>query len=279
MTTDAIDLVAFGPEHLERAHRLSQQAGWPHRLEDWQMALTLSTGLAAVSDQGNRVVGTALVTPYGSDAATINMVIVEEASRGRGLGRKLMDAALALAGNRALRLVATDDGVPLYQKLGFEKTGTIVQHQGFVRSVAASAGVHAARPADLPGIVELDRIAYGADRADLISHLAGIGSFAVLERAGRLAGFSTLRPFGRGAVIGPVVASDADDAKALIANFLAPRGGAFVRLDTEVTTGLGPWLAEQGLDHVDGGVVMRRPALATSVLRFTTFALANQALG
>ena len=279
MTSDAIELVAFGLEHLEGAHLLSQQAGWPHRLEDWRTALALSSGLAAVSSQGNHVVGTALVTPYGSDAATINMVIVEEASRGRGLGRKLMDAALALAGNRALRLVATEDGVPLYQKLGFGKTGAIARHQGFVRSVAASAGVRAARPADLPGIIELDRIAYGADRADLISHFAGIGSFAVLERAGRLAGFSTLRPFGRGDVIGPVVASDADDAKALIANFLAPRGGAFIRLDTDVATGLGPWLAAQGLDHVDGGVVMRRPALAASAPHFTTFALANQALG
>ncbi|HTO61282.1 MAG TPA: GNAT family N-acetyltransferase [Bradyrhizobium sp.] len=279
MTSDAIELVAFGPEHLEGAHLLSQQASWPHRLEDWRTALALSSGLAAISNQGSRVVGTALVTPYGGDAATVNMVIVEKASRGHGLGRKLMDAALALAGDRALRLVATDDGVPLYRRLGFEKTGTIAQHQGLVRSVAAQAGVRPARPAELPAIIKLDHIAYGADRAALISHFAEIGSLAVLERAGELAGFAALRPFGRGEVIGPVVASDADDAKALIADFLAPRCGAFVRLDTDVTTGLGPWLAEQGLDHVDGGVVMRRPALPTSVARFTTFALANQALG
>ena len=279
MTSDTIELVAFGPEHLEGAHLLSQQARWPHRLEDWRTARALSSGLAAVSNQGNRVVGTALMTPYGSDAATINMVIVEEASRGCGLGRKLMDAALALAGSRALRLVATEDGVPLYQKLGFEKTGTIAQHQGFVRSVAASAGVRPAQPADLAGIAELDRTAYGTNRANLVSHLAEIGSFAVLERAGGLAGFAALRPFGRGEVIGPVVAGDADDAKILIASFLALRDGAFVRLDTDVTTGLGPWLVEQGLAHVDGGIAMQRPVVPTSVPRFTTFTLASQALG
>jgi predicted N-acetyltransferase YhbS len=279
MTSDTIELAAFGPQHLEGAHRLSQQANWPHRLKDWQTALALSTGFAAVSDQGNRVVGTVLVTPYRDNAATINMVIVEEASRGRGLGRKLMDAALALAGNRTLRLVATDEGVPLYQRLGFEKTGAIAQHQGFVRSITIPTGIRAAMPADLAAITELDRIAYGADRASLISHLATIGSFAVLERAGGLAGFAAIRPFGRGEVIGPVVASDADDAKALIAHFLIPRSGAFVRLDTHAATGLGPWLAEQGLAHVGGGIAMRRPVVATSVPRFTTFALANQALG
>jgi Acetyltransferase (GNAT) domain len=101
----------------------------------------------------------------------------------------------------------------------------------------------------------------------------------VLERAGGLAGFAALRPFGRGEVIGPVVAGNADDAKALITSFLALRDGAFVRLDTDVTTGLGPWLVEQGLAHVDGGIAMQRPVVATSVPRFTTFALTGQALG
>src|SRR5262249_46076761 len=150
-----------------------------------------------------------------NDAATINMVIVEEASRGRGLGHKLMDAALELAGNRPLRLVATVDGLPLYEKLGFEKTGTIAQHQGFVRSVAAPAQVRATRPGDMAVIAELDRLAYGADRSSLISHLATIGRFAVLDHTQGLAGFAVLRPFGRGEVIGPVVARDADNAKAL----------------------------------------------------------------
>jgi predicted N-acetyltransferase YhbS len=276
MTADAIELVAFGPEHLKGAHLLSQQVKWPHRLQDWQTALALSTGLAAVS--GNRIVGTVLVTPYRDDAATINMVLVEEASRGRGLGRKLMDAALALAGNRALRLVATDEGVPLYQRLGFEKTGTIAQHQGFVRSVDIHTGIRPPQPADIPVIAELDRMAYGVDRTNLISHLVEIGSFAVLDRAGALAGFSALRPFGRGEVIGPVVARDANDAKALIAHFLAARAGAFVRLDTDAASGLGAWLAEHGLDHVDDGIAMQRP-VAVSVAPFTTFALASQALG
>jgi GNAT superfamily N-acetyltransferase len=278
MTADAIDLVAFGPEHLKGAHLLSQQANWPHRPEDWRTTLALSKGFAAVSDQGSRVVGTVLVTPYRNDAATINMVIVEEASRGRGLGRKLMDAALVLAGNRTLRLIATDEGAPLYQRLGFEKTGTIAQHQGLVRSIDIRTGIRPARPADIPVIAEFDCIAYGADRADLISHFAGIGSFAVLDRAGALAGFSALRPFGRGEVIGPVVARDVDDAKALIAHFLAARAGTFVRLDTDAASGLGAWLAEHGLDHVDDGIAMQRP-VAASVAPFMTFALASQALG
>lgn len=81
MQTNEIELTAFGPEYLEAAIRLSRQAGWPHRLEDWQMALALSEGIVAVED--GRVVGTVLVTPYKRDCATINMVIVDEAARSR----------------------------------------------------------------------------------------------------------------------------------------------------------------------------------------------------
>jgi predicted N-acetyltransferase YhbS len=279
MTSEAIELTGFGPEHLEGALLLSQQAGWPHRLEDWQAALALSKGFAALSDQGQRVVGSVLVTPYRTDAATINMVIVDEVARRRGLGRKLMDAAVALAGSLPLRLVATTDGLPLYEKLGFEKTGAIAQHQGFVRSVAVPTGIRPARPADIPAIAELDRIAYGADRTNLVSCLATVGRFAVLDRAGRLEGFAALRPFGRGEVIGPVVARDIDDAKALTAHFLTARAGAFVRIDIAPATDLGPWLTEQGLDHVDDGIAMRRPVVPASGPPFTTFALANQAFG
>ena len=42
---------------------------------------------------------------------------------------------------------------------------------------------------------------------------------------------------------------------------------------------LGPWLAEHGLVHVDGGIAMRRPAVAATRPAFSTFALASQALG
>ena len=47
---------------------------------------------------------------YRDDAATINMVIVDASMRGRGLGRKMMEEALARAGTRTCYLVATQEG-------------------------------------------------------------------------------------------------------------------------------------------------------------------------
>lgn len=278
MDTHQIELTAFEPSHLDGALRLSQQAKWPHRLEDWQMALTLSEGVVAI--EGGRVVGTALVTPYKSDCATVNMIIVDEAMRGRGLGRKLMDVAVAKAGDLPLRLVATSDGLPLYEKFGFQETGRIVQHQGPVQPIAAPTGIRDAEPVDIAEIARLDRIAFGADRADLIAYLSHHARFAASRRNGELTGFAAVRPFGRGEVIGPVAAGDLEEAKSLIGFFLATRPGAFVRIDTDADSGLSPWLETYGLVRVGGGIAMWRSERGSTERGAAhIFALANQALG
>ncbi|WP_454644672.1 GNAT family N-acetyltransferase [Bradyrhizobium liaoningense] len=280
MTQSTISLTTLRHEHLERALRLSRQAGWPHRLDDWQLALDLSAGLVALDTDAATVLGTVLMTPYKRDVATINMVIVDEAARGRGLGRQLMEAVIALAGPRTLRLVATRDGAPLYRKLGFWETGAIVQHQGLARPSAPPAKVRPAEAHDIFGIIELDKSAYGADRRDLLRALAKVGQLAVLDRGQSITGFAASRAFGRGEVIGPVVAQNIDDAKALIEFFLARSEGRFVRVDTPEGSQLSAWLADQGLARVDDGIAMQRPIVAQSgCAPFRTFALASQAFG
>jgi predicted N-acetyltransferase YhbS len=278
MQSDAITLVTFSPEHIDGALTLSRQVEWPYRVEDWQIMLQLSKGAVALDADG-RVIGTIMVTPYGQDCAAINAVIVDEAMRGRGLGRRLMENAFTLAGDRPLRLTATADGLPLYRKLGFAECGEIRQHQGQARNVTAQEGVAVATADDIAAIKTLDRDAFGADRGRLVDTLARVGQFAVIRRNGAVAAFAALRAFGRGEVVGPTVAASADDAKTLIAFFAATRTGAFLRVDTPSDTGLADWLSEIGLVHVGGGVAMRKPATDPHSHRVQCYALASQALG
>jgi hypothetical protein len=89
-----------------------------------------------------------------------------------------------------------------------------------------------------------------------------------------------VRAFGRGLVIGPAVASSSQQAKDLIQFMLAHHEGDFVRLDTELSTGLGPWLVERGLAQVGGGIPMQRgPKVERAEAPYRTYALVNQALG
>jgi predicted N-acetyltransferase YhbS len=208
------------------------------------------------------------------------MVIVDEALRGRGLGRELMAAAMSLAGDRPLQLIATADGLPLYRKLGFIECNEIRQHQGAVATIVAPQIIQPAAEGDIAAIKTLDRTAFGADRGALIDVLAQNGALAVVRRNGVVGGFAAIRAFGRGEVIGPVIASDASDAKALVAFFAAPRAGAFLRVDTPGDSGLAGWLADIGLRDVGGGIVMRKPPRTTGASPgATVFALASQALG
>lgn len=282
MLASQIDLVEFKPHHLEGALALSQQAQWPHRIEDWAMGSSLSKGVAAVHK--DRVLGTAMATLYGDDVATINMVIVDEAMRGLGIGKRLMDFVLNATKGRECRLVATQDGLPLYEKLGFRKTHRIVQHQGQVSSLTSSDGAEWATAEDLAECMSIDHAACGMDRRDLITYLANNGRLAVIRRDDRIAGFGAIRRFGRGEVVGPVVAENAVDAKNLLSFLMAGREGQFLRVDTSEQSGLAPWLTEHGLSHVGGGIAMVRdgkPRDTTTIQTFApqTFALASQALG
>jgi GNAT superfamily N-acetyltransferase len=274
-----IDLAAFGPEHLDAAVALSRAESWPHRREDWEMVQQLSDGVIATDGDG-RVTGTTFMTPFGDAYATINMVIVDKSMRGLGLGRKLMERAFELAGTRPLRLIATKEGLPLYEKLGFVATGTIRQHQGAVHAVERPEGVEEMQDGDEEAVRALDRKAYHADRSALLDALLERGQIAVVRKGDAIEAWAGIRPFGRGEVIGPVIAPDAKTACALIAYFASSREGAFLRIDTGSETGLAPWLSELGLAHVGGGVTMRRPLIEDAGVPETKiFALVSQALG
>jgi len=285
-------LHTFEARHLPEAIALSQQAGWPYRREDWQMLLSISDGLVAEED--GRVVGCCLVTPYGDDVATINMVIVDENLRGHGIGRTLMTRALTLAGSRECRLVATKEGRPFYEKLGFQQTGTVLQYQAPLPAAPPGARPIEAEPppgskaidwladAGTEEILRLDRIATGADRVNLISALARNGRIAVLRDGPRVIGYGALRPFGWGWVAGPVVARTSDDAKILLSTLFAHSpAGTFMRVDITDSSCFGPWLTDRGLNHVGGGITMaRNPGAETNPPpAFRVFALASLALG
>ena len=72
-TTETASFGALTPAHLEGSVTLCRAEGWPHRPEDWALTLGLSRGIAALD--GDRLIGTAMATPFGT-AGTLSMIIV-----------------------------------------------------------------------------------------------------------------------------------------------------------------------------------------------------------
>lgn len=274
------DVVPLTGDHLDQAHALSQALKWPYRLEDWQFALGLGQGYAV--ERGGRVVGTALWWRYDEDFASAGMIIVDPAMQKQGIGARLMDAMLRDAAGRRMILNSTVEGRALYTRLGFEPYGEVTQHQAILAKAPAidrSVPVRAARSEDHAAIREVDRAASGMGRDGLLSALLAVADTVAVERDGAISGYGMVRRWGRGVVIGPVMARDEADARAIIAVLASAHEGNFVRIDTTQACGLAPWLVSIGLPQVDKVVAMSLGEPPCSDAGTTLFALSNQSLG
>ena len=268
-------------QDLPALHALTVEAGWAHRPEDWRFVYEVGDGVVACDGAG-RVIGSALWWPFGRDFGTVGMIIVSPRLQAKGTGRRLMQWLFDRAGDRVLQLNATPAGLRLYRSEGFREIGRIHQHQGLVQPVPGVAPAGRVRPitaGDWPRIHALDREAYGADRTAALDGLAARSVGYGHEVNGELLGFSLCRPFGRGHVVGPVVAPDEAVAIALLQPHLEEHPGRFLRVDTPDDGAFADRLAAAGLARVDTVATMRRGDRPAPSPTARTFGLINQALG
>ena len=269
MTTDVLFRQA-GPADLPALVALSQSMNWPHRLVDWSMLLDLGAGWVATHH--GQTIGSVLYWHQGERHATIGLVIVAHAWQGRRIGFALMQHALASCPGRVVMLHATQEGAPLYRRLGFEPAHMVRQHQRAHFSApdpwpeAASDAVHhaspgrlrAMTPSDHDSVIALYSQAAGMDKRHILAPFLPDSQGKVLMRSHTLAGFSLLRPYGRGQHIGPIVAPDVDAARHLAACWMHSGTPMFLRVDAS-DDALSAWLHAAGLPQVDPVQCMWRP--------------------
>ena len=138
------------------------------------VALAPHGSFAALS--GGRIVGTAIGIDYGG-FSWIAMMLVAPEYRGRGLGRRLLQAALeAVPAHTPVRLDATPLGRPLYQAFGFEDETAITRwvadsSSRVLPALAGSASAFHVRRlsgADFPALAVQDREVFGANRRTVL---------------------------------------------------------------------------------------------------------------
>jgi GNAT superfamily N-acetyltransferase len=261
-------------------HALSIGVQWPHRPEDWAMLIRVGHGVVA-EDAIGRVVGSAMWWPMGPDLARIGMVITTPRLQEQGAARWLMQQIAGPIGGRDKALTATREALRLYLSLGFRSGQTVYQHQGIV--VEAPTAVPGARPmvaADEGAIRALDAAALTAERPAVLDALLAVSEGTVVERGGQVVGFALCRRFGRGHVVGPVVAASEEDALALVAPHVAAHAGRFLRLDTREAEGpFRAYLEACGLSLFDTATSMSlgRDRVPEGPARF--YGLASHSLG
>ena len=165
--------------------RLCRIARWNQLAPDWELFLRLSPHgcRAAVCD--GKVVGTVTTVNYEDRFAWVGMVLVDPEVRGQGIGTRLLQEAMnTLAGVPSIRLDATPQGRPVYQRLGFEDEYELCRMQlaetmgGGFQGPGGTApsgqlqpdelSVRPMRHEDLATVAEADRRVFGADRLEVL---------------------------------------------------------------------------------------------------------------
>jgi len=255
---------------------------WPHRPADIAMLMQLGHGLLAQDRADGSTLGAGLWWPFGERLARVGLVIIAPDSQGRGIGRRLMEALLDAAAPRSVALLATAAGQPLYEKLGFRVVGGNCQHQGEYRGDPGGAAgrdprIRAAAADDMAALLALDAAAFGERREPALRHLAEAGRTFVLAEDGGVTGYAMERGFGRGSVVGPIVAASEDDAIAL---FRAAARPGFARVDRTVDAGqFGRYLDGCGLTLCDESPAMLRGDPLPLGAAGRIYAMSSHALG
>lgn len=122
-------------------------------VEAFRQSLRSPHTRVTVAEDGGDIVGYAVVFVAADEAELANIAVIDEA-RGRGLGRRLLEAALdnaAAAGARAIYLEVRASNAPaqrLYEQTGFVRIG---ERRGYYRDPDEDAWVMRRSIAPPPG--------------------------------------------------------------------------------------------------------------------------------
>ncbi len=194
------------PDDVDFGMLLKQQSGWNQTRTDWRRYLHLQPDGCFLAESSGQPAGTVVVIVFES-VAWVAMMLVEASLRGRGLGRALMERALAFAaeqGAATVRLDATALGQPLYERLGFAADYAVIRYGGMpLASLPAAAKLpHVA----VDDIASLDHAAAGCDRRRLLTALWEEQPGWGVVHDGQALGYYAARPGSGATQIGPCVA-------------------------------------------------------------------------
>lgn len=238
--------------------------------------------------EGETPVGAIAAVRYPSRFGFIGLFLVRPDRRGRGIGRRLFEAALARLDGYTVGLDAVPEAAALYERFGFAPAYRHVRWGG-TPAPAPPAGP--AGPAPDPrlvpvagivagGVVAFDNGLFPAARpAFLRGWLMPPRWSAALVEHGRVQGFGVMRACRQGHKVGPLAAASEGDADLLLRALLAQGRGGPVFLDVPEPNRAAAALAgRHGLSPVFEALRMYRGPAPSLPLR-TIYGIASLELG
>lgn len=247
------DIAACGAVMYEAFRDIAERHGFPPDFPDADTAAGLLGMLheapgfdAMVAEEDGEIRGSIFVSRR-SRVGGISVLTIHPGAQDRSLGRQLMEQGmqrLHAQGHGRQQLIQAayhNRSLCLYAKLGFVATDTLSNMTGApVRAEIPGRSVRTAEERDAAACNELCRNVHGFDRAGEVANAIEQGSAQVVERDGRITGYTTGVGF-----VGHGVGESNEDLKALIATADEFAGPGILIPSTNGE--LLRWCLEQGL--------------------------------
>jgi GNAT superfamily N-acetyltransferase len=247
------DAPVCGPICYQAFFDINSAHNFPPDLSSAEYAVGLLTMMfshprfyCVVAESDGRVIGSNCLDER-SPIAGVGPITVETSAQNAGAGRKLMDAVLARAaeqkftGVRLLQAAFHNRSLSLYTKLGFDAREPISTMQGPpIKKPMDGLHVRPALPSDLDACNRVCEKVHGHDRSGELAEAIQQGTAQVVERSGRISGYTSSMAF-----FGHSVGESARDIQALI-SAADSFGGPGILVPTR-NAALFRWCLENGL--------------------------------
>lgn len=195
--------------------RLSAAVGWDYDAAEIGTLLAVGRVFGHQTAAGE-LVSSAAVVPYAPDRAHMGMVIVHPDFRRGGLGKDVTAAALGVMTiGGCVSLVSTPEGLPLYEKMGFEVVSVVHKYvrsqglSGYADKPIDQGNVVSLRLDDIERVNALDVQAFGVDRREFLRHRVRQASAGwMLVNDAQIHGYALGIKGAASWILGPVVARD-----------------------------------------------------------------------
>ncbi|MFB7158818.1 GNAT family N-acetyltransferase [Lysinibacillus sp. NPDC056232] len=285
-TLNQLQLVVFEENDIPGLIALSDSVGWDY--DEFEIRTLMMSGkIFGHKNAEGKTVSSAAIITYDSNVASIGMVIVHEKYRGLGLGKLTTQKCIeSVSEYKAIMLVATKEGEPLYKKMGFTTVDYVHkyltdQYIGAHNSASNEYTIEDYNESDFTEIIRLDAAAFGDKRSNFLRHRIKQSKHCIVMRdpQANIIGFglSILGPINL--ILGPIVAPDSKTAS-LIINILAKEHNGKLRIDVPSGhTECIKWLERCGFTEANTPPVMILHGEKMPTRNNTLFAIAAQVFG
>ncbi|HEF1902107.1 MULTISPECIES: GNAT family N-acetyltransferase [Bacillus] len=194
---------------------LSSYIGWDYNREE--VETIFNSGIVyGVWNERKELIASAAIILYGEALASIGMVIVHPDYKGRGIGKMITDSCIkSVLAHTPIMLIATDEGKPLYEKLGFREVSYVskyicnsynannycIENEDYMMNY---------EECDLEKIIKIDENAFGTNRKVFLKKriMQSEQCNVVKDKEQNVLGYGLSIQTLENKIIGPVVAKN-----------------------------------------------------------------------